>query len=234
MENQLFGKVVRKYESFTTTNAKAMGIPEPFNCMSYFPVIFKTKHLKLVRQRMMKQLQAESHFEMAFHKLSLMNESHSQFSIMCNYMFHYQRENYEWVLYERRPGDWKGPFTKYQAGLTKDIAPFLDKSKWRPGISGHWTYEKPKQKQDYFRNVLRTGICYSWPELCDSGEEYGQKDINTFQWKFEYFNWAQADPKMALESQRKRQMELAQCPHKLDSYLSQTLQNIVNDEINTN
>lgn len=82
----------------------ALGILEPFKCMSYFPVIIKTEHLKELRDFI-------SHYhKLSFNQAFLVNVSsqpYSQFAIMCTYLFHYRRDDYKWYIHTETP-DWDG------------------------------------------------------------------------------------------------------------------------------
>ena len=228
----LFGKVLDSYEHLPVASHKAVGHPEPFNCMTYFPVIIETKDLKPIRQRMMEQFDNSKHFDLAYEKLMKFQASFSQFCIMCDYLFNYRQNQYQWSLYERRPGDWSGPFLDSQTGLSDEIKPFLDKTKWRPGISAHWPYEKYEDEIKFLDQILRTGICYSWPhvfyDLCDDVTgDIRLNHINKYEWHFEGHNWARADPKMALEAHRKRINELLRCPQTMDPLSLEIVDNLM-------
>ena len=139
---------------------------------------------------------------------------------MFNYLFHFQRDDYRWTLYEARKRDWQGPFLATQTGISDEIKPLLNNSQWRPAISVHLTYERYNHD---LTKILQTGAC-SWPEikqLCDKAKIKNNPDkINIYEWMFEGETWAMADNKMARLSHQKRQMELSICKQNCDSYLT--------------
>lgn len=76
------------------------GLLEPMRCMSYFPVVIKTAHL-----RGMRDLIAHQHnqsFDTVFRNLSS-RFFYSQFNIMCTYLFHYHRSEYRWYAHDAHP-----------------------------------------------------------------------------------------------------------------------------------
>ena len=220
----LFGKAHKGYTAdWTESSTLAIGRPEPFNCMSYFPVIFKAEHLKKVRQRIIDQLGPNLNFESAYKRLLEYKQgSYSQYNIMCSYLFHFQRDDYRWTLYEKVRKDWQGPFLPSQTGKSDEIRPFLNKTQWRPAISAHWSYETYNHD---FNKIVATGACFSWPEvknLCDKKPDidYKSEKINMYEWVFEAYIWALADFKQATKSHRKRQFELSICKQRWNPYLT--------------
>lgn len=74
-------------------DAKALGILEPFKCMSYFPVIVYTHHLKEIRDYF------EQKYNMSFNDVFHQHieiRPYSQFGIMCTYLWTYHRDDYTW------------------------------------------------------------------------------------------------------------------------------------------
>ena len=162
----LFGKPYDDWWSkVPKTSTKAIGTLEPFNCMTYFPVIFKTSHLKDIRQRIIDQLGPTVNFESANRRLLEYRRGiYSQYNIMYSYLFYFQQDDYRWTLYEMQKRHWQGPFLPTQTGKSDEIKPFLNKTKWRPDISSHWTYEYFRET---YERILQTGACFSWPEISD-------------------------------------------------------------------
>ena len=79
----------------------ALGLPEMARCMSYFPVIIKTKHFRMMRDYISQQ--NKKPFDQVFRQFSKSNK-YSQFNIMCNYLWYFHREEYEWRFWEDPPG----------------------------------------------------------------------------------------------------------------------------------
>ena len=225
----LFGKPYDDWWSkVPKASTKAIGKLEPFNCMTYFPVILKTDDLKSIRARIMKQFDNATNFDTAYEKMMAYSGGiYSQFSIMCNFLFNYRQNQYHWTLYERRLKDAQGPFLDTQSGWTSDIRRHFDKSRWRPGISAHWSYEKYKKDIGNLNNVVQTGVCNSMPELsslCGNNTKNRRlENINDYEWTFEGYNWALADGEMAYKAHRTKLAEIGQCPAKYDSGLLQVL-----------
>jgi hypothetical protein len=84
---------------------RALGILEPMRCMSYFPVIIKTIHLKHLREFI------SNYHNMSFNEVFYRNISmtpfFSQFNIMCSFLYHYHREDYKWYIHSETP-KWDG------------------------------------------------------------------------------------------------------------------------------
>jgi hypothetical protein len=84
----------------------AVGKKEPFRAMTYFPVVIKTSHLRLMREHIKGTMRAPS-FDAAM--ASIISEgAYSQFNIMATYLWWFHHEEYCWDVMERTPG-WKGP-----------------------------------------------------------------------------------------------------------------------------
>ena len=221
----LFGKPRDSWWAKTTkASAKAIGTLEPFNCMSYFPVVLKTNDLKPMRSKIIQQFDNVYNFDFAFEKLmDYSGSNYSQFSIMCNYLFNYRQDQYHWTLYERRPHDTEFKFLDTQTGWTNDIRRYFNQSCWRPGISAHWSYERYKRDVKNLTHVVRAGVCNSMPELSslcgNSSQNRRHENINDYEWTFEGFNWALADRQMALKANERKLEEINHCPQKYDSGL---------------
>eukprot|EP01036_Dinobryon_divergens_P026069 gene26069-34674_t len=71
----------------------ATGLLEPMRCMSYFPMIVKTAHLKEIRDFISRHHKMS--FNEAFYNFTSSN-FYSQFNIFCAYLFHYHRSDYVW------------------------------------------------------------------------------------------------------------------------------------------
>ena len=76
-----YGRFWRKVPARTMF---ALGKPEALRCMSYFPVIIKTKHLREMREYMT-ALHNATHFDQVFSTIKDKGYF-CQFNIMCNYL----------------------------------------------------------------------------------------------------------------------------------------------------
>ena len=92
---------------WTIGTYRTLGILEPFRCMSYFPVIIKTSHLKDIREFIANRFNLT--FDEAFyHNISTAEKSsYSQFHIMCTYLFTFKRDEYTWYVHSETP-HWDG------------------------------------------------------------------------------------------------------------------------------
>lgn len=78
------------------------GILEPMRCMSYFPVIIKTAHLKEMREFISRHHNGKP-FNEVFRDVITAYSYYSQFNIMCAYLFHYHRDDYKWYVHTETP-----------------------------------------------------------------------------------------------------------------------------------
>ncbi len=81
---------------WATGTLRATGFLEPFKCMSYFPMIVKTVHLKEMREFISKY--HNKTFDQAFYEdINIaVEQSYSQFSIFCTFLWHFHRNEYQW------------------------------------------------------------------------------------------------------------------------------------------
>jgi hypothetical protein len=71
------------------------GLPEPLRCMSYFPMVVKTAHLREIRDHIARHHRAP--FDEVFLNISS-RMYYSQFNVMCAYLFHRHRDAYRWYV----------------------------------------------------------------------------------------------------------------------------------------
>ncbi len=146
------------WEAVPSRTMFSLGKPEALRCMSYFPVIIKTSHLKEMRDYMT-ALHNATHFDQVFYKIK--DKVYSQFNIMCNYLWWFHRDEYAWHVMEREPG-WQGvpppgQVTSFkEAGIThKMLYP-------KPRVAIHLNYHTMPFKRNQRQNVdffLRQGYC---------------------------------------------------------------------------
>jgi hypothetical protein len=78
---------------------RSLKVKEPFTCMSYFPVILKSSHLKELREHMVKLHNKET-FGQVFKDVVLKEgvaQSYSQYCIMMTYLWFHFRKDYVWL-----------------------------------------------------------------------------------------------------------------------------------------
>ncbi len=151
---------------------KALGKKEVFTCMTYFPVVMKVEHIIELRQYVAKLHQTD--FVNVFQNFSSGWHVFSQFGIMCNYVWYYHRDEYQFHAQIRSPKEpWNNvlnapgrqPVEYYQAHLTREMLHPVPRSsvhfRWDVG------YRVPHTIERYFK----TGACFSggfqWcPQQC--------------------------------------------------------------------
>jgi hypothetical protein len=100
------------------TTFMALGKKQPFRAMTYFPVVIKTSHLRLMREHIQAHMKAPS-FDEAMSRI-VMASPYSQFNIMITYLWWFKREDYYWDIMERTPG-WTGPIEEVGTGATSRL-----------------------------------------------------------------------------------------------------------------
>ena len=89
------------WKDVPTGTQLALKLPEMARCMSYFPVIIKTAHFKMIRDYISRQ--NGKPFNEVFREFSK-NNQYSQFNIICNYLWYFHPDEYEWRFWEDPPG----------------------------------------------------------------------------------------------------------------------------------
>ena len=141
-------------------------------CMSTFPVMIKTGHLKKMRE-IIGQLHNAS-FDDAF-RTSLSKGGGAQclcqFSIMCNYVWYYHRDEYSWHLQMVPDGSWNGqnrhasqvPVVYYQT----EVKPFMKVPIPRSSIHLRYTITNgvfllsKAPARHIWEDFIKEGLCYS-------------------------------------------------------------------------
>ena len=83
------------------SNKWLVGKDSGMRCMSYFPVILKTAHLKEMREYFQK-LHGKKTFEDVFRHYSGSYQI-SQFGAMCEWLWHFRRDSYSWYFHDTDP-----------------------------------------------------------------------------------------------------------------------------------
>ena len=80
---------------------RTLGKKEPMTCMSYFPVVIKRAHFKMMRDHIVK-LHGMRDFDEVFAKVIGRDGAggrigtFSQFGIMCSYLWYFHKDDYSW------------------------------------------------------------------------------------------------------------------------------------------
>ncbi len=171
----------------------ALGKKEVFTCMTYFPVVMKVEHLIALR-RYVADLHNTS-FLNVFRKFATNQTDFSQFSIMCNYMWYFHHDEYQFHAQIQSPREpynnvlnapGRQPVDYYQAHLTKKMLHPV------PMSSMHFRHYLGHSHPRALPQYIQVGACFSgafeWcPDLCKSIDPTAlQREL----FMFEKFDWA--------------------------------------------
>ena len=171
-------------------------------CMSTFPLMIKTEHMKLMREALSKE-QGKA-FQVIFRDSTIKTEGAyclCQFSIMCNYLWYYHRDEYAWHLQMQPDGNWDGngwlpsqvPVQYYHTEVEPEMKIPI------PRTSIHYRYTKvhgkfylgieppPAAVEDF----IQEGLCYSagfdyCPAEC---KKWDKSKIHYNLYSFEFYQW---------------------------------------------
>jgi len=200
---------------------RTLGILEPFNCMSYFPVIVKSSHLRDMREYMMRHHNMTT-FDDVF-RLVIQAQSFCQFSIMCTYLYAFKREEYSWFVHFETPG-WNGvdpPPHSGQSGNMSDIP--MEMRVPKPRIVTHAGHRRTRNNP--IRNInsrmemnifMQDGFCISPPfprteQVCQN-HYINQLGYYKEMHNFDYIDYVAVTPAEALIAEfTKRRERIANC-----------------------
>lgn len=136
------------------------GIKEPMKCMSYFPVVIKTKHIAAFRKFM------EDKYSMPFYDIMrehISKKWFGQFDMFCVYLFHYHHDEYVWYVHNVSPGwSYDGAFE----GMNTNNSIYTPEMFYpKPRVAIHGRYHAPLiyPGTDFFYELLKIGTCISPP-----------------------------------------------------------------------
>ena len=189
------------YQCWAETTELFLGKKEVMQCMSTFPVMIKTEHMKEMRGFL-----ARSHntdFDLVFKNSAAGNVSFCicQFSIMCNYIWYYHRDAYSWRLQMVPNGDWTGEHLSssqvspdyYRSNVPPEMLVPMPRSSihLRYTITNGKIYDKSEPPKESIENFIKEGLCYSagfdvCPENCKrwlrNNTHYNLFSFETYQW----------------------------------------------------
>ena len=73
------------------------GLKEPVRCMSYFPVVMKTQHVKEMREYIEK-IHGKPLLEVTVEWINKHQHIVAHFHVMCIFMWHFHPDEYDWHL----------------------------------------------------------------------------------------------------------------------------------------
>ena len=201
------------FTCWATTTEKFLGRKEVMQCMTYFPVMIKTEHLKEMREVLSKE--QNKTFE-EIYRDSPSDGDHKcicQFSFICNYVWYFHREEYSWHLQMNPNGDWNGK-RRVESQVPVKYLHTVVKPGMKipiPRASIHLRYTitngvgligRPPPAEDV-QEFIRAGLCYSagfdfCPKEC---KDYDRNRVHFHLYSFEYFQWFW--DRRCMEEQRK-------------------------------
>lgn len=167
-------------------------------CMHYFPVTFKTAHIREFRQYVaklhgkdFKQVVTET-----THKLNIDGSCYCHYSTMCNYMWYHHRNEYAWHLQYVKPTRPSKASVPYDYFFT-EVKP--EEKIPHPRSSMHVRHfmlngkymDAVEPTARFVNDTLVEGLCYSFGiNLCgDLCREYNQTNIHVNLFNFENYDW---------------------------------------------
>ena len=204
------------WDCWSDVSEYMLGKKEALQCMSYFPVIIKVEHIiemrSYIENRTGKQftevfreaiLIENPHFSKTF---KLLNDCMCQFSIFCNYIWYFHKDDYDFHLEMTPDEDWDGQrrrASQVTFNYLKNIdwklkipkprvaihaRHFLENSQY---VSGSLeTMKEPVHS--YLERRLQEGLCFSigfdrCPEGCTA---FNSSKLHQTLFSFEIFEWS--------------------------------------------
>eukprot|EP00112_Aurelia_sp_Birch-Aquarium-sp1_P025123 Seg821.4 transcript_id=Seg821.4/GoldUCD/mRNA.D3Y31 product="hypothetical protein" protein_id=Seg821.4/GoldUCD/D3Y31 len=199
----IIGKIGEEpYPCWPDTTEIFLGLKEVMQCMSTFPLMIKTNHMKEMRERLSEN--ENKHFDL-IHWQSTRKKGEKdcicQFSIMCNYIWWNHRDEYSWHLQMWPNGSWNGqnwvpsqvPVDYYFHDIKPEMKVPIPRSsihlRYRMVQGEYINRQVPEiSVQDDF---IREGLCYSagvdyCPEKC---RKWSLKGLHRNLFSFEDAEW---------------------------------------------
>ena len=179
--------------------AYILGRKQVMQCMHYFPVTFKTAHIREFRQYVaklhgkdFKQVVSET-----TQKLNIHWSCYCHYSTMCNYMWYHHRNEYSWHLQYVKPTrpalNASVPYDYFFTEVKpEEKIPHPRSSVHIRHFMLNGKYMDPVVPTARFVNdTLVEGLCYSFGiKLCgDLCREYNQTNIHVNLFNFENYDW---------------------------------------------
>ena len=209
----IYGTPISWYWSvMAQSTANIFKTNEVMRCMSYFPVIMKVDHIIEMRDYLSKlhNMPFDEVLRKLQSKVTVKEQTtFSQFSLMCQYVWMFHRNEYVFHLQFQR-------ITPKKIVSQRENATYYDthvKAEQKfpiASVSVHFKYVAGNwRKQETYRHSLRSGICYSGGfELCpEKCIQYRRTSVRRDMFEFESVNWTW--DKRCIEAQEKHYREAA-------------------------
>ena len=204
-----------------------LGKKEALQCMTYFPVVFKVEHIielrKFTEKRFGKPFQEVFASSQKFKNVilakayPLLDDCICQFSIICNYIWYYHRDEYDFHLQMVPNGHWKGEHRRESQQTTEYILGIDPKYKIpKPRLAIHSRHYMEGgryqsggldlSKEPYATHMKRRvqeGFCYSHGfETCPAKcHAFNKQAVQVSLYSFEIYDWLW-DPRCLKEQQK--------------------------------
>lgn len=189
------------YPCWEDTSEIIIGKKSVMQCMSTFPLMIKTSHMKEMREVLSKE-QGKP-----FNEIFRDADKHKrpqcicQFSIMCNYVWYYHRDEYSWHVQMIPDGNWTGE-SRVESQATLEYMQneiLLNMRLPIPRASIHLRYtitngvqlDHREPDRGIIEGFVKEGLCYSagfeyCPEKC---KQWNDNNIHYNLYSFEYAQW---------------------------------------------
>lgn len=178
---------------------------ETMRCMSYFPVIIKTRHLADLRKHVIDVHGGNRTFDDIFKEVTSRHHEFFQFNAICTFAFNYKREEYRWYAHPMVRHDWDGTRPHPNAFQIRDFSVFDDLQpsvfEPKPRVATHGRYRSFTGR--YMGNIvlnrihmnllLQQGICLS-PPLVKESPRYNSTHTHRDDPVCEHVTFAQKPP----------------------------------------
>ena len=219
------------WECWSDVTEKILGKKEALQCMSYFPVIAKVQHIIELREyveelhkKPFKQVFNESiRIENPYFRGSKLNDCMCQVSIICNYLWYYHNDEYDFHLQMVPDDTWEDEArreSQVSSAYLKKIKPRFKLPKPRISIHARHYMEGGKYLSgslidtmrdpisSHLERRLQEGICFAigfdrCPEKCYS---FDKNELQMSLFSFERFEWFW--DKRCIETQKKHYQDV--------------------------
>ncbi len=157
------------------------GLEEPMRCMSYFPVVIKTKHLQDLREHVVRTHGGNKTFNEIYYNVTAAFGAF-QFNALCTYLFYYKRNEYAFFAHPVVKLPWDGVHPPPDKGMIQNFSIFEkipNIFEPKPRIATHSRYRGWKSKymmsiganRAHMNILMQQGVCIS-PPLISNHSNY--------------------------------------------------------------
>ena len=184
----VYGKEVDPYlVEFGHTTANIFKTKEFMRCMTFFPIVLKVDHIIKARRYIEKIHRMP--FDEVFIRMKA--ERVSQFNIMCQYIWLFHREEYEFH-FQLQVKETKQP-TSYRVDTLEMQNNITEKQKWPIArLCNHYKYVDSWTTQEAYRDIFRSSICFVGGfELCpEKCMAYNKTSLRKYMFYFTRNDWS--------------------------------------------